>query len=510
MSSPPRGGSNDGAGDGPGGANGRDACALAQAVGAGELLAEELAREALEGIDALDGELGAFLFVDREGALERARAVDRARSTGATLGPLAGVPVAIKANLCLEGSPTSCASRVLEGWRAPYTATAVQRLLDAGAVVVGLTNMDEFAMGSSTENSCRGPTRNPWDPSRIPGGSSGGSAAAVAAGMVPLALGSDTGGSVRQPAALCGVSGFKPTYGRVSRYGLVAFGSSLDQVSPLARSVRDLELAAGIMSGADPADSTCAERPPLDPHPPAQRLEGLRVGVAPELLPRGVDDDVRAAVEAAVEVFAAAGAEVREVSLPHLAHALPTYYVVAAAEASSNLARYDGVRYGARREGDGSLQGMLAATRAAGFGTEVKRRILLGTFVLSAGYAEAWYGRAQRVRTRLARDFEQAFAEVEVVLGPTAPGPAFPLGERADDPLAMYAADTLTVPASLAGLPAASVPCGLVERDGARLPVGLQIVGPAWRDVDVLAAARAFQGATDHVARPPAFVGGAA
>ncbi len=480
----------------------RDATHLVQAILAGELSAEEATQESLAAIDARDGDLHAFLHVDQEGALARARELDRKRAAGEEPGPLFGVPLALKANLCLAGQPVSCGSRILEGWRAPYTGTAVERLLDAGAVVVGLTNMDEFAMGSSTENSAYGPTQNPWDVTRTPGGSSGGSAAAVAAGLVPLALGSDTGGSVRQPAALCGVSGFKPTYGRVSRYGLVAFGSSLDQISPLARSVRDLELVSAVISGADACDATCAEEPPLARSPALPDLTRLRVGVAPELFPDALEDSSRQCAEAALEFFREAGAEIREVSLPYVPHALPTYYVVATAEASSNLARFDGVRYGARTAGDGSLAGMISATREAGFGEEVKRRILLGTFVLSAGYAEEWYGRALRARRRLAREFEQAFEEVDVLVGPTTPGPAFRLGERTADPLAMYAADLLTVPANLAGLPAASVPCGFVSENGVRLPVGLQIMGAPMQDELVLGVARAYQEATDHVQVP--------
>ena len=480
-----------------------DATALAAALAAGERSVEDVVEEHLAAIEERDASLGAFVSVDREGARERARALDAQRAAGSATGALFGVPVALKANLCHAGRVASCGSRLLASWRAPYTATAVQKLLDAGAVPLGATNMDEFAMGSSTENSALGPTRNPWDAQRTPGGSSGGSAAAVAAGMVPLALGSDTGGSVRQPAALCGVTGFKPTYGRVSRYGLVAFASSLDQVSPLAASARDLELALSVLSGADPRDATCAELPPVAPLAPSRDLTGLRIGVAPELFPPGLDERVRGAVEAAIAHLVALGADATEIALPHLPYSLACYYVVAMAEASSNLSRFDGVRYGERVAGDDTLAGTMAATRATGFGPEVARRILLGTFALSAGYADEWYLRALKVRRLVAQDFEHAFTAVDVVVGPTAPGPAFPLGERADDPLAMYAADVLTVPASLAGLPAASVPCGFVEEAGARLPVGLQLVGPPLRDAEVLAAARSFQETTDFVERPP-------
>jgi aspartyl-tRNA(Asn)/glutamyl-tRNA(Gln) amidotransferase subunit A len=479
-----------------------DATALASAVARGEVSAREAAEAALDAAARLDGQLSAFLALDREGALARADAVDRARAAGEALGPLAGVPVALKANLCLAGAEASCASRILAGYRPPYTATCVQRLLDAGANPIGSTNMDEFAMGSSSENSAHGPTRNPWNVARTPGGSSSGSAAAVAARIVPLALGSDTGGSVRQPAALCGIAGFKPTWGRISRYGLIAFASSLDQVSPLARSVRDLELATHLLSGADPLDATCLDEPRLSAEEGGVR--GLRVGVPREHFPASLHGEVRARCEEALEVLRGLGAELVPVSLPHTRYAIPTYYVVATAEASSNLARYDGVRYGLRAEGGGSLDGMYAATRERGFGAEVKRRILLGTYVLSAGYHDAWYGRALAVRARIRRDFEAAFAEVDVLAGPTAPEPAFRLGERAQDPLAMYLSDVLTVPASLAGLPGVSVPCGTARHEGARLPVGLQLTGPWRADARVLRVARAYEAATTHHReRPP-------
>jgi aspartyl-tRNA(Asn)/glutamyl-tRNA(Gln) amidotransferase subunit A len=360
-------------------------------------------------------------------------------------------------------------------------------------------------MGSSGENSAFGPTRNPWAVGRAPGGSSSGSAAAVAAGVVPLALGTDTGGSVRQPAALCGVSGFKPTYGRVSRYGLVAFGSSFDQVSPLARSALDLELTLSVVSGRDPADSTALDADAVV-REPGDDLRGVRVGVPAEYLGDGLEDGVRARVEEAIEDLLRLGAERVDVSLPHTEHAIATYYVIANAEASSNLARYDGVRYGARVDGDGTLHGMFAATRSAGFGDEVERRILVGTYVLSAGYQEAWYGRAQRVRTLVAGDFARAFEACDLIVGPTSPTTAFALGERTGDPVAMYLSDVLTVPVSLAALPAASVPCGLADAGGDRLPVGLQIVGPALADARVLRAARVFQSATrHHQAVPPVF-----
>jgi aspartyl-tRNA(Asn)/glutamyl-tRNA(Gln) amidotransferase subunit A len=481
-----------------------DAVALAAATAAGERTARANVEDCFRAIDARDPELHVFLSTERESALRRADDLDRERSDGMVPGALHGVPVAIKANMCLEGFEANCASRILAGWRAPYTATFVQRLIDAGAIPVGTTNMDEFAMGSSSENSAFGPTKNPWDPRRTSGGSSAGSAVSVAAGITPIALGSDTGGSVRQPAALCGIFGFKPTYGRVSRYGLIAFGSSLDQVSPFARSVRDVELVMQVISGHDANDSTCLDEPPL--HPEQGDVKGLRIGVPAEWFPETLPRDVRARCEAALETLRGLGAEIVPVSLPHAQYAIPTYYVVATAEASSNLARYDGVRYGLRAEGDGTLQGMFARTRELGFGAEVKRRILLGTYVLSSGYYDAWYLRALEVRALLRRDFEQVFEHCDVVAGPTSPEPAFRLGAKSGDPVAMYMSDTMTVPVSLAGLPAISVPCGRVTTGDVELPIGLQIAGPHRADARVLRVARAFQGATSHAsARPPLY-----
>ncbi len=460
-------------------------------VAAGDISASGVVHHFLDRIRRLDcPSLRAFIAVDEPGALRAAKERDERRRRGEPAGALEGVPVAVKDNIHVAGLPTTCASRILEGFKAPGDATVVARLRDAGAIVLGKTNLDEFAMGSSTENSAFGPTHNPWDLSRVPGGSSGGSAAAVAAGLVPLALGSDTGGSIRQPAALCGVVGAKPTYGRVSRNGLVAFGSSLDQVGPIARTVGDAAAALAVLSGRDPLDATSLDVPPPDPSKAEGGVRGMRVGVVREQLEHpGLEAAVRKALEGALEALRAAGAEVREVSLPHSGDAIAAYYVVAPCEASSNLARYDGVRYGMRARGT-DLARMYAETRDEGFGPEVKRRILVGTFALSAGYAEAYYGRALRVRRLVARDFEEAFREVDVVVGPTSPTTAFPLGAKTSDPLAMYLCDVFAVPANMAGIPAVSVPCG---RDPAGLPVGLQVHAPALAEERALRVAAAVE-----------------
>jgi aspartyl-tRNA(Asn)/glutamyl-tRNA(Gln) amidotransferase subunit A len=407
-------------------------------------------------------------------------------------GPLAGLPLAVKDLFCTEGVPSQSGSRILEGYLPPYTATAVARMTAAGASLLAKTNQDEFAMGSSNENSAYGPVRNPWDRTRVPGGSSGGSAAAVAAGLAPWALGTDTGGSIRQPAALCGIVGLKPTYGAVSRYGMIAFASSLDQAGPLTRDVGDAALALAQMVGRDPCDATSLELPEAIAMPQAERLDGVRLGVPEELTGEGIEAGVQEAFQASLARAEELGAEVRPVRLPHAPHALSAYYVIAPAEASSNLARFDGVRYGLRRTDPAhpeDLVGMYTRTRHDGFGAEVRRRIMLGTYVLSSGYYDAYYGRAQRVRTKIAEDFRSAFSEVDFILTPTAPTVAFELGEKTSDPLAMYLNDYCTVPMSLAGIPAISIPCGLSQG----LPVGLQIAGPAFSENRLLETAHAFE-----------------
>ena len=468
----------------------------------GALSATALAEASFARLAALAPTLHAFLFTRREAALREAAEADARRARGETRSPLDGIPIAIKDNIVQAGEPATCASRILEGYVSPFDATVVARLRAAGAVIVGRTNLDEFAMGSSTENSCAGPTRNPWDPARSPGGSSGGSAAAVAAGIVPLALGSDTGGSIRQPAALCGVVGMKPSYGRVSRYGLVAFASSLDQIGPIGRSAADCALLLDAISGHDPNDSTSLPEPPLCTRKALTGdVSGLTLGWLREVDDSpGVASGVLARVREALVELERAGAKLREVSLPHTRHAIAAYYLIATAEASSNLARYDGVRYGRRAAGDGSLTELYERTRSEGFGAEVKRRILLGTYVLSAGYYDAYYKKAQQVRTLLRRDFAAAFEVCDAIVLPTTPETAFRLGEKSSDPLAMYLSDVFTVSANLAGLPGVSVPCGL----DAGLPVGLQILGRPLEDASVLRIADAYQRITKHhLARPP-------
>jgi aspartyl-tRNA(Asn)/glutamyl-tRNA(Gln) amidotransferase subunit A len=472
-----------------------NACEIRAAVADGAVSAVDVCRDALSRIARQDDRLHAFLHVDEEGALARAAKLDRERPADA---PLLGVPVALKDNICTAGVLTTAASRVLEGYVPPYSAAVVERLERAGAVVIGKTNCDEFAMGSSTEHSAFGPTRNPWADDRIPGGSSGGSAVAVAAGMVPLALGSETGGSIRQPAALCGVLGLKPTYGRVSRYGLIAFGSSLDQIGPFARSTRDLAAVFGAIAGVDPRDATSAQEPVPDY---SARLDGdlsdLRVGVPRDLLSDGVDRDVRESFEAGLHALEASGAILQDVSLPHASLAIPVYYLVANAEASSNLARFDGVRYGTRAEST-TLHDVYYRSRAR-FGAEVKRRIMIGTFVLSAGYYDAYYVKAQKVRALIRQDYDAAFAQVDIVALPTTPTPAFKLGERTEDPLQMYLSDVFTAAANLAGLPAISVPCGLTPE---RLPVGLQLTARPFDEPSLFRGAHAIE-ARLPMSRPP-------
>jgi aspartyl-tRNA(Asn)/glutamyl-tRNA(Gln) amidotransferase subunit A len=478
---------------------GLGAAEIARLVAQREVSAEEVTRAHLQRLRAVEPALDAFLHVDEEHALARARRVDGLLAN-ADPGPLAGVPVAVKDLLHVEGLPTTCGSRILEGYRPPFTATAVQRLNRAGAVVIGKTNMDEFAMGSSTENSAYQRTRNPWDRQRVPGGSSGGSAAAVAARVAPIALGTDTGGSIRQPAALCGVVGLKPTYGRVSRYGVVAFASSLDQVGAFARTVEDAALAAGVVFGLDPCDATSADVPvPEFTARLGADVEGLRIGVPWGFLEDGVEAGVAERFRAALAALEGAGARVVEVDLPHARHAIATYYIVATAEASSNLARYDGVRHGLRVPAP-DLGSMYGATRDRGLGAEVKRRIILGTFVLSTGYYDAYYLRAQKVRTLISQDFSRAFAACDVLATPTTPTPAFRLGEKTDDPLQMYLADVFTVPANLAGLPGLSVPSGFVQG----LPTGLQLLGRPFDEATLFRVGHALQQRTEHHrAEPP-------
>ena len=471
---------------------------LRDRLATGEITAEETARSLLERIEAKDGGLGAFLLPLADSALERARTLDRLPRN--ERGSLHGVPIAVKDIISVEGSRTTAGSRILEGYVSPYSATAIERLADAGAVILGKTNLDEFAMGSSTENSAFQTTRNPWNPDRVPGGSSGGSAAAVAARLAPAGLGTDTGGSIRQPAALCGVVGLKPTYGRVSRYGLVAFASSFDQIGPIARTAEDAGLVLEIIAGADPKDSTSSTRPvPRYSEEIARDVRSLRVGIPRDILGEGVDESVLEAFDRAARTLAELGVALEEVSLPAAKHAIACYYVLVTAEASSNLARYDGVRYGLRTRSSG-LHEMMSASRGAGFGREVKRRILLGTFVLSAGYYEAYYEKAQRVRSLIGRDFARAFERVDAVLLPTSPETAFPLGAKSEDPLSMYLADVFTITANLTGTPAVSFPAGF---DTAGLPIGVQLIGRHFEEGTILRLTHAFQTATDHHLRVP-------
>jgi aspartyl-tRNA(Asn)/glutamyl-tRNA(Gln) amidotransferase subunit A len=475
------------------------AAELAAAVAAGEVTAQEVTQAHLDRIAAVEPQVHAFLHVAADQALTAARAVDDQRAAGTPLGPLAGVPLALKDVLTTVDMPTTAGSRILDGWQPPYDATVTRRLREAGVIILGKTNMDEFAMGSSTENSAFGPTHNPWDLSRVPGGSSGGSAAAVTAYEAPLAIGTDTGGSIRQPAAVCGIVGAKPTYGGSSRYGLIAFASSLDTPGPLARTVLDAALLHEVMSGHDPCDSTSVNAP-VPPVVAAARqadVAGLRIGVVTELSGDGYQPGVLARFGETVELLESLGAKVVEVSCPHFTYALPAYYLIAPSECSSNLARFDAMRYGLRVGDDGtrSAEEVMALTRAEGFGAEVKRRIMLGTYALSSGYYDAYYGKAQQVRTLITRDFDAAFEQVDVLVSPTTPTTAFPIGERADDPMAMYLADLCTIPSDLAGNAALSVPCGLAPEDG--LPVGFQIMAPALGDDRLYRVAAAVEAALE-------------
>jgi aspartyl-tRNA(Asn)/glutamyl-tRNA(Gln) amidotransferase subunit A len=486
---------------------------LLSRMNAGEVTSEQVTRAYLDRAERRNASLNVFVHLDPEVALSQARAVDAKRRAGQAVGPLAGVPVAIKDVLCVRGEPTTCGSRMLKGFKPPYDATVISKLRAADAVLLGKTNMDEFAMGSSTENSAYGPTRNPWDVTRIPGGSSGGSAAAVAADFAPLSLGSDTGGSIRQPAAVCGITGLKPTYGRVSRYGLIAFASSLDQIGPFSHDLADTALLLKVISGRDPMDATSVDIPVPDYSATLDTpLPSLRIGLVREFFGEGLDPEVEAAVRAAVRVYEAAGATVKDVSLPHSKYGAPAYYLVAPAECSSNLARYDGTIFGHRADDFSAktpeeqelppLIRMMMASRSEGFGAEVKRRIMLGTFALSAGYADQYYNQALKVRRLIRNDFDTAFREVDVLIGPTTPTAAFKLGEKTSDPLAMYLSDIYTITTNLAGIPGLSVPCGLT-RDG--LPIGLQLMAPAFAEDVLLRTARVFEKETDwHARRPPA------
>ncbi|MHB8456602.1 MAG: Asp-tRNA(Asn)/Glu-tRNA(Gln) amidotransferase subunit GatA, partial [Acidimicrobiales bacterium] len=464
---------------------------IATAVRAGEARASEIVEEALARIADRDGELHCFHTVMADGARHAAASVDASVAAGRDPGALAGVPVALKDNMCTLGTVTTCSSKILENWVPPYDATVVERLRAAGAVVVGKTNLDEFAMGSSTENSAFGPTRNPWDTSRVPGGSSGGSAAAVAAGYVPLALGSDTGGSIRQPASLCGVVGVKPTYGLVSRYGLIAFASSLDQIGTFAISVEDAVAGLEAIAGHDPMDSTSLDEPSPSLLPSLRDgVEGLRVGLIEDFVAE-VSPACALAAEAAAEALSLAGAKLERVSIPEVLHGLPAYYVIAPAEASSNLARYDGVRYGLRKDAP-DVATMNARTRGAGFGAEVRRRIMIGTYALSAGYYDAYYGQAQRVRTLVARAFDRAYERFDVLIAPMTPSEAFALGEKTANPLDMYVSDVCAVPSNLAGHPAVSVPFALGD---AGLPIGVQVLAPALGEAMMFKVAAAIEAA---------------
>jgi aspartyl-tRNA(Asn)/glutamyl-tRNA(Gln) amidotransferase subunit A len=462
---------------------------LQRLLHARELSAKDLLSEHMTRIDNVDGDVKAFLRTTPQLASEQAAAADRALKAGEA-GPLAGIPLAVKDVLCVDGVETTAGSQILRGFKAPYTGTAVRRLFDAGAVMVGVTNCDEFAMGSSTENSGYFPTHNPWDLERVPGGSSGGSASAVAAGEAVVSLGTDTGGSIRQPAALCGVVGMKPTYGRVSRYGLIAFASSLDQIGPFARTVEDCAIVLEAMAGHDPLDATSSDRPNDVRRDFDKGVEGMRLGVPREYYDvEGIEPGVKAAIDKAIDALRRAGAEIVDVTLPHTDYGLAAYYIIAPAECSSNLARFDGVRYGMSDQDAANVTDAYMQTRRKGFGTEVRRRVMLGTYALSSGYYDAYYLKAQKVRTLIKRDFDSAFEKCDAIVSATSPTVAFPIGSKTQDPLAMYLCDVLTLGGNLAGLPGISVPCGLSEG----LPVGLQVLAPQWREDVALRVARAYE-----------------
>ena len=460
---------------------------------------------AVSAAERLNETLNAFLEIDREGALERAAGIEKQEQNEKSSGEqvLARVPIAVKDNICVRGMQASCGSRILGDYHPPYNATVIERLINAGAIIIGKTNCDEFAMGSSNENSAFGPVKNPWDTTRVPGGSSGGSAAAVAAGIVPVALGSETGGSVRQPASLCGVLGLKTTYGRNSRYGLVAFASSLDQIGIFARDIGDMARTLGAMAGRDRHDATTADVPVPDYTAALDgNVKGLRIGFPSAMFEKGLDPEIRDAVNNVVDVYRELGAEIVEVALPHAGYAIAVYYIIATAEASSNLARFDGVRYGFRAEDAPELRQMYRKTREEGFGAEVKRRIMLGTYVLSAGYYDAYYRKAQQVRTLIKNDFLTAFKNCDAIITPTSPTTAFSLGERVDDPLAMYLSDIYTVTANLSGIPGLSVPCGLSSQ---RLPIGFQLLGPYWSEPTLFKLAHAYQQVRPFTERPAVY-----
>ncbi len=466
-----------------------------------EISVQELVLSFFQRVEEVEDKVKAFLYLNREEALEEAKGWDEKIQRKEKIGPLSGIPIAVKDNMCIINEKTSCASRILKGFVSPYSATVVEKLKEAGCIIIGKTNLDEFAMGSSTENSAFQVTRNPWNLNYIPGGSSGGSAAAVASGEVPLALGSDTGGSIRQPASLCGIAGMKPTYGRVSRYGLVAFASSLDQIGPLARDVTDCALLLKVISGKDKMDSTSLDYPVPDYLEfLVPELKGIKIGFPREYFIPGMEDEVKKKVMQATRVLEDLGAEMEEVSLPHTEYAVATYYLIATAEASSNLARYDGVKYGHRTQEKTDLIEMYKKTRAEGFGEEVKRRIMLGTYVLSKGYYEDYYGKAQKVRTLIKEDFDRVFQDFDAILTPTSPTVAFKVGERRDDPLKMYLSDVFTISANLAGIPGISIPCGFGKNN---LPIGLQILGKPFEEKTVLRIAYAYEQNTEWHKRTP-------